>query len=67
LQWWARFRFAHPTKLLRFTRKGKNEAAACDKTTRRANQQNPVQPFRKKYFAFTVGQISGLTPRVSSE
>ena len=33
----------------------------CVKTTRRANQssqQKPVQPSRKKYFAFAVGQIS---------
>jgi hypothetical protein len=37
---------------------------ACDKSTRRANQssrQKPVQPFRKKYFAFAVGQISSTS------
>ena len=35
----------------------------CEKTTCRANQQNPVQPPRKKYFAFAVGQISSTSLR----
>ena len=38
---------------------------ACDKSTRRANQQKPVQTVAQKYSAFAVGQITDLTPRVS--
>src|SRR6266700_4185218 len=34
-----------------------------DKVTRRANQQKPVQPSFKKYFAFAVGQISATSSR----
>jgi hypothetical protein len=41
--------------------------ASYAKIARRANQQKPVQPPRRKYFAFPAGQISGLSPRVSSE
>jgi hypothetical protein len=35
--------------------------------SRRANQQNPVQPLREKYSTFAVGQISGLNPPVSPD
>jgi hypothetical protein len=38
-----------------------------DKTTRRANHQKSVHPFTQKYSAFTVGQITDLTPRVSPD
>ena len=47
---------SHASKILR---------SDCDKTTRRANHPNSVQPFSKKYSACRVGQISGLSPRVS--
>jgi len=36
----------------------------CDKTTRRANHEKPVQPLAQKYFASVVGQISDLNSRV---
>jgi hypothetical protein len=40
-----------------------------DKLARRANHfewhDPPVQPFAQKYFAFAVGQINDLNPRVS--
>ena len=36
-------------------------------TARRANHSKPVQPCRKKYSASPVGQINGLSLRVSSE
>jgi hypothetical protein len=35
------------------------------KTARRANHQKSVHPLAQKYFAFAVGQITDLTPRVS--
>jgi hypothetical protein len=38
-----------------------------DKTTRRANHQNPVQTSARKYFAFAVGQITDLTSPVSPD
>jgi hypothetical protein len=38
---------------------------ACDKSTRRANHQKSDQPLAQKYFAFGVGQITDLNPRVS--
>src|SRR5438105_1705502 len=41
------------------------ERSGCDTTTRRANQQKPVQPFAQKYSASVVGQITGLTLPVS--
>ena len=41
--------------------------ATCGKTTRRANHLKPVQTSCQKYFAFVVGQISGLTPLVSPD
>jgi hypothetical protein len=40
---------------------------ACDQTTRRANHQKSVHPLTQKYFAFAVGQITDLNPRVSPE
>jgi hypothetical protein len=42
------------------------EASGCDKLTRRANQQKPVQPLTEKYSAFAVGQITDLSSRVST-
>jgi hypothetical protein len=45
----------------------KSAHMACDKSTRRANHQNSVHPLAKKYFAFVVGQISGLNRRVPPE
>ena len=40
-------------------------AAACDRMERRANQSKPVQPFARKYSAFSSTQISRITPLVS--
>jgi hypothetical protein len=45
----------------------KSRRVTCGKTTRRANQLKPVQTSCQKYFAFVVGQISGLTPPVSPD
>src|SRR6266568_5501065 len=64
------YRFAPPILRLRhcfasFARRG--GANGCDKTTRRANHQKAVQPTAQKYFAFAVGRIDGLTPRVSPD
>jgi hypothetical protein len=45
----------------------KSGRITCGKTTRRANHPKPVQCSQQKYSAFVVGQISGLTPRVSPD
>jgi hypothetical protein len=38
----------------------RTDAMSCDKLTRRANQQKPVQPLAQKYFGFLVAQITGV-------
>src|ERR1700676_2929145 len=56
--------------MVRFRLAGKEKPAAVrpdcptGKSLRRLRKR-PVQPFRKKYFASPVGQISDLSPRVS--
>ena len=46
-----------PSRLQSITREPPDVwCIACGRTTRRANQQKPVQPFAKKYSAFAVGQ-----------
>ena len=42
-------------------------STACDKSTRRANQQNPVHPLAKKDSSSADGQISGPDLPVSPE
>ena len=54
-------------KAASFVRARTNGRCACDKITRRANQQKPVQPSCEKYSAFAVGQISDLNPPVSPD
>jgi hypothetical protein len=43
--------------MLRHTQ-GQIGGRGCDKTTRRANQQNPVQPVSEKYSALFLTQIT---------
>ena len=42
-------------------------ASACGKLARRANHSKPVHPLARKYSAFVLTQITGITPPVSRQ
>jgi hypothetical protein len=47
----AGYKFIDPLRADLLPAQAQLHAAACDKTTRRANHLNPVQPFAQKYSA----------------
>ena len=54
-------------ELLRLAPQAKSACTACDKSTRRANRQNPVHPLAQKDSASVVGQISDPNRPVSPD
>src|SRR5580692_9503741 len=49
-----------PQRLICLVPQGQTNVAPCDKTTRRANQQNRVHPRLKIFFALPRTQITGV-------